>query len=522
MIIARRQWGKVGASQVRLESAALRTRQSAPVPAPGSTPGQRLDAVVERLVGALSPLRRAALTPRVTLRAARSLDYRMVAPLLLLALAASAFTPWTRFELHTASYQVALETSATLISALAAILFLDRFRRHLRMRDLLLAGGLAVIAASNLGTGLMLAGNLVLAGHSAAWLVLGGRLAGWVLIAGSAVVSERRLSRPTPATIRATLLSAAGIAAAAALFVALDAHTTSYAQLHDGPLGNRGAMLVAQILLALLAGIAFAALRRDAGREGNRSARLLGLAYAFAASSAFAACATPSFYASRVGVSDILRLGWLAMLFAYVCVEWSRDERHARVHALAHERNRVAADVHDLIMQDLSLALAHARTLVDDPAYAPRVGTVVTAGERALANARVLINGLAERDCQPIAEAVEESVRAAARHTSLTFHAAGAGTPAEPDELTRDTLVHIAREAVTNAVKHARPGAIEVTLGHDDEWRLTVRDDGRGFDSSGGGEGFGLASMRRHAEALGGVLRIHSDDGSTTVEASLP
>jgi signal transduction histidine kinase len=146
----------------------------------------------------------------------------------------------------------------------------------------------------------------------------------------------------------------------------------------------------------------------------------------------------------------------------------------------------------------------------------------VTAGERALAGARVLINGLAARDSQPIAEAVETSVRAAARHTPLTFHAGTARALPEPDESTRDTLVHIAREAVTNAVKHARPTAIGVTFERDDEWRLTVRDDGRGFDASGAGEGFGLASMRRHAEALGGVLRVRSDDGGTTVEASLP
>jgi signal transduction histidine kinase len=520
MIIAGRNWGRIHASPATLE---LGARKHAPVPDPGSRPGHYSGAVLKRrLSGALVPLRRAAVTPRLTLRASWAIDSRTLLPLLLLAIAASAFAPWTRFELHTASYQVALETSATLTSALAAILFLDRFWRHLRVRDLLLAGGLAVIAASTLGTGLMLASNLVLAGHSAAWLVLGGRIAGWVLIAGSAVVSDRRLARPTPATIRAIILAALASIAAATLFVALYAHATSYAQTHEAPLGNPDAMFVAQISLALLTGVVFVAFWRDAGREGSQSARLLALAYAFAASSALAACATPSFYASRVGVADILRLGWLATLFAYVCIEWSRDERHARAHALVHERNRVAADVHDLIMQDLALALANARTLVDDPACAPQVGTVVTAGERALAGARVLINGLAERDSQPIAEAVETSVRAAARHTPLTFHASAARVLPEPDESTRDTLVHIAREAVTNAVKHARPTAIGVTFERDDEWRLAVRDDGRGFDASGAGEGFGLASMRRHAEALGGVLRVRSDDGGTTVEASLP
>jgi signal transduction histidine kinase len=199
------------------------------------------------------------------------------------------------------------------------------------------------------------------------------------------------------------------------------------------------------------------------------------------------------------------------------------DDRRTHLPALAHERRRVAADVHDLIMQDLSLALANARALAADPACSPQVGSVISANERALAGARVLIDGLTERDRRPIAEVVEASVRGAARRIPLTFRAELAQTCPDADEPTRDTLVHIAREAVTNAVKHARASSIEVTLEREDEWLLRVRDDGRGFEDAGEGEGFGLGSMRRHAEALGGVLRIHSGDhGGTTVEASLP
>jgi signal transduction histidine kinase len=201
------------------------------------------------------------------------------------------------------------------------------------------------------------------------------------------------------------------------------------------------------------------------------------------------------------------------------------EDRRTHLLELAHERRRMAADLHDLIMQDLSLALANARALAADPACSPQVSTVVSASERALAGARVLIDGLAERDHRPIAEVVEASVRGAARRIPLTFRAELAPTSPDPDEATRDTLVHIAREAVTNAVKHARASAIEVTLEREDEWLLRVRDDGRGIEASGEGEGegFGLGSMRRHAEALGGALRIRSGEhGGTIVEASLP
>ncbi len=191
--------------------------------------------------------------------------------------------------------------------------------------------------------------------------------------------------------------------------------------------------------------------------------------------------------------------------------------------ALAQERRRMAADIHDLVMQDLAFALATARTLADDPAPAQRASAVVAAGERAFAGAHDIVGGLIGQDRKPVIEAVEAGVRMAARHAPLSFHADGVPAGAQPDQATLDTLVHIGREAVTNAIKHADPITIEVVLEYADEWRLRVRDDGRGFDASDAGGGFGLESMNRHAHALGGSLRVTSAvEAGTTVEAILP
>jgi signal transduction histidine kinase len=200
---------------------------------------------------------------------------------------------------------------------------------------------------------------------------------------------------------------------------------------------------------------------------------------------------------------------------------------------LRRERQRIAADVHDLVMQDLAFALASARGLADDPAHAPHASAIVAAGERALSGARSLVGELLDReDRKPVVSAVRDSAYAAARRTPLRFDAGGVPAGGEPDRPTLDTLVHIAREAVTNAVKHARPSSIEVSLEHDgDEWWLRVRDDGRGFDADAlggadapnGEQGFGLQSMRRHAQALGGSLRVSSSpESGTTVEVILP
>jgi two-component system NarL family sensor kinase len=204
-------------------------------------------------------------------------------------------------------------------------------------------------------------------------------------------------------------------------------------------------------------------------------------------------------------------------------LERSLAERRTPDRTLARERRRIAADVHDLIMQDLSLALASARSLTDDPASAEQAAVVVSAGERALAGARQLLGELAEHDARPIALAVEASARAAARHTPLAFNAVRVPTTVELDQPTHHALVHIAREAVTNAVKHAQASTVEVVLEHAGQWRLTVRDDGRGFDEAPAGGGFGLASMRHSAHVLGGAVHVgRASGGGTTVEAVLP
>jgi signal transduction histidine kinase len=192
--------------------------------------------------------------------------------------------------------------------------------------------------------------------------------------------------------------------------------------------------------------------------------------------------------------------------------------------ALAQERRRIAADIHDLIMQDLAFALASARALADDaPATAPLAASAVAAGERSLAGARALVAELIARDRKTVLSAVEEGAREAARHVLLRFDADDLPAGVQPDQPTLDALVHITREAVTNAVKHADPGAIEVVFAYTDEWRLQVRDDGRGFDAVSAQEGFGLESMKLRVHALCGSLRVTSAIGSgTAVEVTLP
>ena len=89
-----------------------------------------------------------------------------------------------------------------------------------------------------------------------------------------------------------------------------------------------------------------------------------------------------------------------------------------------------------------------------------------------------------------------------------------------------EQVLRIAREAMTNAVRHGGAGKITIELQNMEGLSLTVEDDGHGFlvaDSEVPGDGFGLISMKERAKALSGSMTVHSEPGrGTRVEVSIP
>lgn len=90
-------------------------------------------------------------------------------------------------------------------------------------------------------------------------------------------------------------------------------------------------------------------------------------------------------------------------------------------------------------------------------------------------------------------------------------------------------IYRIVQEALSNVARHSGARTAWVTLQeHGGELRLEIKDNGRGFETSGGmdraaGEGIGLMGMRERAEHLNGSLEIHSAPGEGTVVAvSIP
>ncbi len=147
------------------------------------------------------------------------------------------------------------------------------------------------------------------------------------------------------------------------------------------------------------------------------------------------------------------------------------------------------------------------------------------AAERALDESRRAIAALTHPVDEPfdvtLVQTVEEIAERLGSRARLIVDP-GVRVPPE----TREALLRIVREAVTNASRHGGAGLVTVELSNGDGIRLRIADDGKGFDpeaAAARGEGFGLVTMRERAEAVGAELRIWSQPrAGTEIEVVLP
>ncbi|MGW2340599.1 sensor histidine kinase [Streptomyces sp. NPDC001661] len=224
-----------------------------------------------------------------------------------------------------------------------------------------------------------------------------------------------------------------------------------------------------------------------------------------------------------------------------------RDDRgqlatSQRLAGQADERRRMAAEVHDSIAQYLAgvkLLLEGAeRTLTAAPARAAEAThAALDLTDLGLREARALIdsahtgrpagtpNGTLPETIDNHLSAVRQALAAGWQVAGtprtegppdLAFYTSGEPGPLPPD--VEHTLLRLAQEAVSNALWHARPHQVTVTLTYEpQEVTMTVRDDGRGFDPARvPADRHGLRSLRHRVEDLGGTLTVVSRRGSGT------
>ncbi|MFJ3580857.1 sensor histidine kinase [Streptomyces sp. NPDC090127] len=206
----------------------------------------------------------------------------------------------------------------------------------------------------------------------------------------------------------------------------------------------------------------------------------------------------------------------------------------AREAGVAHERRRLAAELHDTIAQGLTGIIAQLQvvTVTPDPALARvHVQRAADLARHSLGEARRSVRNLSpvalEHDTLP--EALKHTVATWSERTGITTRFTVTGT-AEPlhDEVAA-TLLRIAQEALANAERHSGASRAGVTLSYmGDEITLDVRDDGHGFDPGAvpartADGGFGLPGMRARAERLAGCVTVETAPGDgTAVSARVP
>jgi signal transduction histidine kinase len=192
------------------------------------------------------------------------------------------------------------------------------------------------------------------------------------------------------------------------------------------------------------------------------------------------------------------------------------------LHTSDRERERLAESLHDGPLQRLA---ALRQDLEEEPD--PRLDGARAALEAAMAETRAVMAAFHPATSTELG--FEATVRAAAAPFLRGRVGLEVDVRGSEERLADPLLCSVARELVTNAVKHARPSLVRVTAdGREDGLTVEVVDDGRGIDSSPARPGVhaghvGLAVARRRVEDAGGVLEIRTvPTGGTHVRVSLP
>lgn len=214
---------------------------------------------------------------------------------------------------------------------------------------------------------------------------------------------------------------------------------------------------------------------------------------------------------------------------ASVAIEYDRAQGELRRLGLMEERERIAQELHDGIIQSLfavGMGLQATAVMAADREVEGRLEKAVEELDRVIRDLRNYIFGLrpgilADRLLDQALQDLGEEMRSRSREAvDVQVDAALA---ARLSARSAD-IVQLTREALSNVARHAGAKHVTVSLDRDGaDAVLTVTDDGVGFDSDGDSAGSGMRNMRERATKLGGALEVSSHPGAgTTLRVAFP
>jgi signal transduction histidine kinase/ligand-binding sensor domain-containing protein len=226
---------------------------------------------------------------------------------------------------------------------------------------------------------------------------------------------------------------------------------------------------------------------------------------------------------------------------ALIGLAWAAWQRRLRgverqYEAVLGERTRIAREIHDTLAQGfvaVSVQLELIAQLMQSSVEAAREQLVQARAmvKSSLEEARISIWELRSQtaDQEDLAarllKLAEEVIAGGGSRARAQLQVSGTYRPLDAP-VAREAL-RIAREAVTNAVRHGDAKNVLLRLEFDEgQFGMEIRDDGRGFDGTpadGSSGHFGLTGMRERAAAIGGSLTVESRAGAgTEVRLELP
>ena len=204
---------------------------------------------------------------------------------------------------------------------------------------------------------------------------------------------------------------------------------------------------------------------------------------------------------------------------AAIALQLTRARADRERLAILEDRDRIARDLHDLVIQRLfatGMTLQSAAPRISDPEAGRRIATVVDDLDATIRELRQAIYQLqapsVDDDLRADIQRVVDEV-AGASDARVRLHFVGLVASAVPDQV-RPHLLAVLREGLSNAVRHAAARSIDVTVEVDHAVVVTVADDGIGVDPAVTRRS-GLANLSARAAEFNGSCTLLAGEGGT-------
>jgi signal transduction histidine kinase/ligand-binding sensor domain-containing protein len=236
----------------------------------------------------------------------------------------------------------------------------------------------------------------------------------------------------------------------------------------------------------------------------------------------------PAFYQTAwFRICCILAAAGTLALFYVLRLRRLSVQMQARFEERLEERERIARDLHDTLLQGIYSASLHFdlanNRLQEDASAKPALRRGLDLLKQVSQEGRNALRSLRsqEHTSDGLEHALSRLPKEFALPAGVDFQVAAEGRPRVLRPLIRDEAYLIAREAVINAFHHAHPSKIEVEVDYGSRnLRVLVRDNGCGMESGllkVGREGhWGLTGMRERAEKIGAKLEVLSRPNAGT------